>query len=74
MSAALWWAMPLLAAHFGGTVWERVWSLSALVALGMGVFFAVAFLVGALDKDLLAQLRRRRPVRTPTDDEILEVK
>ncbi len=73
MSAALWWAMPLLASHFGGSIWERVWSLSVLVVLGMVVFFAAAFFVGALDKDLLAQLRRRRPVRTQDDDEILEV-
>ena len=28
MTAALWWAMPLLEAHYGGTVWERVWSLT----------------------------------------------
>jgi putative peptidoglycan lipid II flippase len=30
------------------------------VALGLMVFFAFAWLLGALDKDLLAQLRRRR--------------
>ena len=59
MAAALWWLMPILADRFGGSVFERVWSLSALVALGMGVFFGTAFVVGALDKDLIAQLRRR---------------
>jgi putative peptidoglycan lipid II flippase len=32
----------------------------------MVVFFAVAWLVGALDKDLIAQLRRRRP-QQPVD-------
>ena len=42
---------PAWSEHFGGTVFERVWSLSALVGIGAGVFFAVAYLVGALDKD-----------------------
>jgi putative peptidoglycan lipid II flippase len=37
------------------------------------VFFAAAFALGALDKGLIAQLRRRRPARTKADDEILEV-
>ena len=74
MAAALWWAMPLMANRYGGSVIDRVWSLAALVALGMGVFFAVAYLIGALDKDLLNQFRRRPPPRTAADDEILEVK
>ena len=73
MAAALWWVMPLLAAHYGGNVWERVWSLTVLVSLGLVVFFGVALMVGALDKDLLAMLRRKRPARDKTDDEILEV-
>jgi putative peptidoglycan lipid II flippase len=60
MAAALWWALPLMADRYGGSVLERAWSLSALVALGLLVFFTVAWLLGALDKDLIAQLRRRR--------------
>jgi hypothetical protein len=36
------------------------------------VFFAAAWVFGALDKDLIAQLRRR-PRRRPIDDAILEV-
>ena len=73
MSAALWWAMPLMADRYGGSVIERVWSLTLLVSLGMAVFFAVAFVIGELDKELLAQMRRRRPARDTSDDEILEV-
>jgi putative peptidoglycan lipid II flippase len=72
MGAALWWVMPLLAAHFGGSVWERVWSLSVLVTLGLVVFFVTAFIVGALDKDLLAQLKRRRPAATKSENEVPE--
>jgi putative peptidoglycan lipid II flippase len=73
MAAVLWWVLPLMADRYHGGVIERVWSLSVLVALGMAVFFAVAFAIGAVDKQVLAQLRRRRPRRTSADDEILEV-
>jgi putative peptidoglycan lipid II flippase len=60
MSALLWWMMPMLAPYYGGGVIDRIWSLCVLVGAGAGIFFAVAFLVGALDKDLLAMLTRRR--------------
>ncbi|MEO6387128.1 MAG: murein biosynthesis integral membrane protein MurJ [Croceibacterium sp.] len=61
MSALLLWLMPRLAEYFGGSVLERVASLAALVGAGLIAFFAAAYLLGALDKDLVAQLRRRRP-------------
>jgi putative peptidoglycan lipid II flippase len=67
MAAVLWWLMPLMASRYGGNVVERVWSLGVLVASGLVVFFAVAWLVGALDKDLIGQLRRRRPKAQPAD-------
>ncbi len=60
MSALLWWMMPMMAPYYGGGVFERIWSLAALCAAGGAVFFVVAFLVGALDKDLVAMLTRRR--------------
>jgi len=61
MALALHLLMPALAGHYGGGIIERVWSLAALVVTGLVVFFGTAWLLGALDKDLLAQLRRRRP-------------
>jgi len=73
MTAVLWFMMPLLADHYGGPWFARIWSLMALVIAGGAVFFIAAFALGALDKSLLAQLRRRRPSRTKDDDEILEV-
>jgi putative peptidoglycan lipid II flippase len=63
MAAFLAWLTPRLASHYAGSAIERMWSLGLLVAGGMAVFFAAAFLLGALDKDLLAQLRRRRPAQ-----------
>lgn len=66
MSAALLWLTPALEPYWRGNALERVMSLSGLVLAGAVVFFAVAFLIGALDKDLIAQLRRRRPVPADT--------
>jgi putative peptidoglycan lipid II flippase len=63
MAAFLWWLMPRLADRYGASVLERIWSLGLLVAGGLAVFFAAALLLGALDKDLIAQLRRRRPAQ-----------
>lgn len=51
---------PLQPLWTGGAL-ARVGALAALVAAGLLAFFAAAFLFGALDRDLLAQLRRRRP-------------
>lgn len=60
MAALLLVMMPLLTPYYGGSIFERIGSLAALVLAGGTAFFAVAFLVGALDKDLLAMLTRRR--------------
>lgn len=68
MGAALWFVMPLMATRYGGNVIERTWSLIALVGVGLFVFFAMAWLTGALDKDLIAQLRRRRGSTTPASE------
>ena len=61
MSALLWWMMPLLADRFGGNVIERIWSIVLLVAAGGGAFFLVAWAIGAIDRDLIAQVKRKRP-------------
>lgn len=62
MGAVLWFMMPLLADRFIGDVIDRVWSLAVLVIGGAISFFGAAYLFGALDKDLLAQLSRKRKV------------
>jgi len=73
MAAALAWAMPQFAPYYAGSVIERVWSLGILVGLGTVVFFGVAWIAGALDKDLIALVKRRRPRRSTAEDDILEV-
>ncbi|MEW9856010.1 murein biosynthesis integral membrane protein MurJ [Novosphingobium sp. M1R2S20] len=67
MALGLWALLPLMAERYSGNVVERAWSLAILVAAGAIVFFAVAWLVGALDKGHLAQLRRRRPAKEPVN-------
>lgn len=66
MTAVLWWVTPLMAERYAGPWYDRAWSLLVLVALGAGVFFGIAWAIGALDKDLLAQLRRK-PKAAPVD-------
>lgn len=73
MGAALWWLTPQLASYYAGSWLNRIWSLALIVTTGLAVFFAAAVVLGAIDKSVLAQLRRRRPARTKADDEILEV-
>ena len=67
MGGLLWFLTPALQPYWTGGAIERIWSLAALVAAGGVAFFVAAFMVGALDKDLLAQLRRRRPAAEPVD-------
>jgi putative peptidoglycan lipid II flippase len=67
MALALWALLPLLADRYAGTALERAASLAVLVAAGAIVFFTVAWVVGALDKGHLAQLRRRRPAKEPVN-------
>lgn len=66
MGVLLWWLTPALEPYWRGGAFDRIWALGALVASGGIAFFGVAFVVGALDKDLLAQLRRKRAI--PKDE------
>jgi putative peptidoglycan lipid II flippase len=64
MGGALAAIMPLMADRYAASVLERAWSLAVLVGAGSVVFFGVAYAVGAVDRDMLAQLRRRRRTET----------
>ena len=73
MAGALWWLTPQLTAYYSGSWYERVVALLLIVGLGLSVFFTLAFLTGAINRNVLAQLRRHRQPRTGADDDILEV-
>lgn len=68
MSTLLWWLTPQWTIYYSGAVLDRIWSLTALVVAGAAVFFATAWVVGALDKDLVGMLTRRRSAaQTPEE-------
>lgn len=60
MGVALWAILPLTTEYYAGNLVERVGALGLLVGSGLIVFFTTAWLIGALDKSHLAQLRRRK--------------
>ena len=65
MGALLWWLTDLWYWAFAASAWHRAWSLAALVLAGGGVYFAAALVFGALDRQRIALLlRRRAPAKT----------
>ncbi|CAA9519363.1 MAG: Proposed peptidoglycan lipid II flippase MurJ [uncultured Sphingomonas sp.] len=60
MAAALFGLRTLLADWFLGNVLERAIGLALLVGIGGLTYFGVAFLIGGVDREALASLRRRR--------------
>jgi putative peptidoglycan lipid II flippase len=61
MAAALFVLRSLLADWFLGSGLERVVGLAVLVGTGGAVYFGVAFLIGGVDREAIATLRRRKP-------------
>jgi putative peptidoglycan lipid II flippase len=62
MAGALFFLRSALADWFLGSSIERVAGLAILCGTGGLVYFGVAFLIGGVDREALASLRRRRPV------------
>jgi putative peptidoglycan lipid II flippase len=60
MAGALFVLRSVLADWFLGSALERVIGLGLLVGTGAIVYFGVAFLIGGVDREALATLRRRR--------------
>ena len=61
MAAAIWWAAELLAAPLAGRFWLQIPALAAIVALGGGVYFAVAHVIGAARLGDVKSVLRKRP-------------
>ena len=60
MAGALYGLREVLADWFFGSLGQRVVGLAALVGTGGVVYFAVAWLIGGMDKQAIKDLRRRR--------------
>lgn len=61
MGAALWFARDMLADYYAAGLLARLFALGVLVASAAIVYFGVAYVIGAVDRDRLALLRRKRP-------------
>ena len=64
MAAILWFLMGRLTPYFAADVWSRIWSLVVLVAAGAAVYAVVGFMVGAVDKQRIIALVKRKPIPT----------
>ena len=60
MGAALWFARDLLTGWYSAGLFERVGALLALVACSSVVYFGVAFAIGAIDKQRIVALTKKR--------------
>jgi putative peptidoglycan lipid II flippase len=61
MAAALWLVREQLEHFFAASAGKRLLGVAALVSAGGIVYFAVAWVIGAMDKeDLLILLRRKK--------------
>lgn len=61
MGVALWVVQGALADRFGGSAGDRILATGALVGVGGLVYFAVAWTIGAMNRDdVLILLRRRK--------------
>ena len=60
MAASLYAVKMATASLFFGGVLERVVGLGALVGVGAVVYFTVAWMIGGVDKEAIATLRRRK--------------
>ena len=60
LGATLWFARDLLAPYYAAGILARLFALTALVASAAVVYFGVAYAIGAVDRERLALLRRKR--------------
>ena len=60
MGAVLWFARDLLAVYFAAGLFARLFALVVLVAASAIVYFGVAFAVGAIDRQRIATLTKKR--------------
>jgi putative peptidoglycan lipid II flippase len=64
MGLAIWQLAPLGADYYGAGAWARVGAILALVSVGGFVYFALAWLTGAIDRSKIAMLTRKQPPST----------
>ncbi|MFM5924078.1 MAG: murein biosynthesis integral membrane protein MurJ [Novosphingobium sp.] len=69
MAVALWYLLQATLPWYSGTIATKAGGIVLLVSVGLAVYAAIAWLIGAVDKEDLAILARRRSAK-PIDEEI----
>lgn len=62
MSAMLYWLVGQLDGYFLGSWFDRLVGLATVVIAGMIVYFAIGYLVGAIDRTKIAILLKRKAI------------
>lgn len=62
MAGMLWWLTRYFETWFIGSIGQRAVALASLVIAGAAGYFVSAYLLGALDRDRINQLLRRKPL------------
>lgn len=60
MGAAIWYLAPLGGAYYGAGVLARIASILVLVGAGAVVYFGLAWVTGAIDRNKIAMLTRKQ--------------
>ncbi len=60
MAAALCCAAPIGYGLYGGNIWERVGSITALVSVGGLVYAVLAWVTGAIDRNKITMLTKKK--------------
>lgn len=60
MGAALWYTSGWLAGYYAAGLLERLFAITVLVLCASAVYFAVAYLVGAIDRERIAVLIKKK--------------
>lgn len=60
MGAAIWYLAPLGSAYYGAGVLARIASILVLVGAGAVVYFGLAWVTGAIDRNKIAMLTRKQ--------------
>lgn len=63
MGATLWFASDLLTPYYAAGIFARLFALAALSLCGAVVYFGVALLVGAIDRERIAMFTRKKVPR-----------
>ncbi len=69
MGAFLWWLTGAIHWAFAAEWYHRIWALLLTIAAGGTVYGGVAWLIGGLDREQIASLRRRRAVPAKSTEE-----